>query len=156
MKTDDDSYVGVDAIGKILERHEPSFWGYCMFDDIYRLPYHDPDHKYFVSKETWPGEYFPVWAQGMGYVLSQSFIRCALELIPTMQFMTMDDVSIGIAAEHCNVPCQSDEWHSWNDEEKKFPAPLRVEHGIKASDDIMLYKHWDQMGILKLGEFGDF
>jgi hypothetical protein len=155
MKTDDDSYVGVDAIGEILKRHDPGYWGYCMFDDFYRLPYRDPDHKYYVSNETWPGEYFPVWAQGMGYVLSRSFIQCALEFFPTMKFMTMEDVAIGIAAEHCKVPCQSDEWHSWNDEERRFTAPLRVEHFIKSSD-AMLYKHWDNMGILKQGEFGDF
>ena len=155
MKTDDDSYVGVDAIQGILERHSPNFWGYCMFDDFYRLPYRDPEHKYFVSNDTWPGEYFPVWAQGMGYVLSQSFLQCALDFFPKLKFMTMEDVSIGIVAEHCHVSCQSDEWQSWNDDEKKFTAPMRVEHGIKASDS-MLYKHWDQMGILKQGEFGDF
>lgn len=153
MKTDDDSYVGLAEVERILNTYNPDYWGYCMFNEKYRHPFRDPSAKYFVSKETFPGDLYPVWAQGLGYVLSRKFNECAQTVFKSMKYMPMEDLSVGIAAEQCNVACSRDEWKSWD--ETGHIAPMRLEHHIKQSDE-MLYTHWKNMRLMKVGEFSEF
>ena len=89
----------------------------------------------------------------MGYVLSREFNRCAVKAFRDMKFMPMEDVAVGIAAEQCNAKCQSEEWVSWDG--NGHVAPLRVEHKIMTSS-AMLYSHWENLALMKVGEFGDF
>ena len=153
MKTDDDSYVGLGEIERIIQTQKPDYWGYCMFDEAFRHPFRDPDDKYYVSEETFPGDLFPVWAQGMGYVMSRKFNHCAQSVFETMKYMPMEDLAVGIAAEQCGVTCSRDEWESWD--KTGYIAPIRLEHHIKHSDQ-MLYAHWENMRLMKAGEFADF
>ena len=153
LKTDDDSYLGLDEITRILQAHRPKYWGYCMLDTKWRHPYRDPEHKYYVSEETYSDELYPVWAQGMGYALSRTFNRCAVNKFERMEFMPMEDVATGIAAKQCNATCQSNEWISWD--ATGYTSPLRVEHKIKSSS-AMIFTHWENMELMGIGEYAEF
>ena len=150
MKTDDDSYVGIDEVTRILEKFSGDYWGYCMLDEQHRVASRDTSYYWYTSEEVYRNEQYPVWAQGLGYVLSRKFNQCAVAKLAQMDFMPWEDVATGILAEQCGVTCQRDEWEYWKDD---HPTGFRtVEHHIKNRGD-MLWVHWDEMEKKKRGEW---
>lgn len=101
LKTDDDSYVAVARLQEMLsERQDIDFWGECA---EYVRPFRDPDHKYYVSKEEYPKEYFPPYCQGGGIVFSRKMVECAATEMQNVNFLSMEDAWMGMVAERCGI-----------------------------------------------------
>ena len=101
LKTDDDSYVAMARLQEMLsEREDIDFWGECA---LYVRPFRDPDHKYYVSKEEYPKEYFPPYCQGGGIVFSRKMVECAATEMQNVNFLSMEDAWMGMVAERCGI-----------------------------------------------------
>ena len=107
LKTDDDSYVFLNDIKQHLQRFRPNYWG-CMLSKTEPIRYNIS--KWYVSTETWPDKYYPNYASGIGYAMSRNFIQCMVKHLEAMTFLRFEDVAIGIIAQICEVPCDSNGW----------------------------------------------
>ena len=65
-QVDDDSYVRVDAILKVVARmpRESAMLGYI--ESPGGIPHRDKANHWYVSEEDWPGAKYPPWAHGAG------------------------------------------------------------------------------------------
>lgn len=101
LKTDDDSYVAIERLERFLEGKKGiDYFGLCGH---YSRPKRDPDHKYYVSKQEYPKDFFPPYCQGGAIVLSRNMVECAaIEMEKTM-FLSMEDVYLGMVAERCGI-----------------------------------------------------
>lgn len=101
LKTDDDSYVAMERLQALFaETHNVDYWGQC---GRYSKPFRDPEHKYYVSREEYPKEYFPPYCQGGGFVLSRKTVECAAVEMQRTPFVSMEDVYMGMVAERCGA-----------------------------------------------------
>jgi len=112
FKTDDDSYLHLDALHKELPmvaennyngallRH---YIGQCQMKS--QPVVRDSSYKWSLTINTYPENYVPRYCQGAGYAVSQIFINCAhaLNHIANSRFMPMEDVAVGILAERCGI-----------------------------------------------------
>jgi hypothetical protein len=109
FKTDDDVHVNVTQINLELSLRNHSsgtiidYYGYGLLETKPIRDSADWGAKWYLSPETYPNEYFPDYAAGFGYALSQNFIKCAMERMPTMRHMPWEDVAVGMLAQTCNV-----------------------------------------------------
>ncbi|KAF5745452.1 Beta-1 3-galactosyltransferase 15 isoform 1 [Tripterygium wilfordii] len=75
MKTDDDSFVRVDEVLASLKKMKLShglLYGLINSDS---RPHRSSDSKWYISPKEWPGERYPPWAHGPGYVVSQDIAK---------------------------------------------------------------------------------
>ena len=125
FKTDDDVYVNATHIGLELyndtrqrQRQEQQYNGVDDIVDYYGMikskysPIRDKSDermaKWYMSREEYPQDYFPDYAPGVGYALSNKFANCASRMIPHLQnFMPWEDVAVGLLAELCQVTLKS-------------------------------------------------
>lgn len=105
-KTDDDAYVYIPQVTRLLQHGTMPYWGRCRL----KKPLRNPNSKWFVSQKEWSREYFPPYALGMGYAISRDFVKCILSKLATVQHFWIEDVATGMLAEKCNVTCQNGGW----------------------------------------------
>lgn len=102
LKTDDDSYVKVDALQAELMRAQPDYWG-----DVRRnlWPIRDPDNKWYTPLSMWGDQVFPDFCAGTGYVLSRNALDCLVTYIrtPRTTLGALEDVLIGLAMQTCGI-----------------------------------------------------
>ena len=100
FKTDDDSYVDLNALQKELVEHRP-YVGNCQLN--YTKVVREGGYKWAISNLIYPEEYFPKYCQGAGYALSRDFVNCAYSdyHIANMRFMPLEDVAVGMLAKRC-------------------------------------------------------
>jgi len=98
IKCDDDTFVDIDAVvADILA--SPSvglYWGHVM---ALVQPNRAEDDKYFVPREVYPMDYYPPYARGMLYALSEDLVGplgTALAEGRVDPFPYREDVSVGL------------------------------------------------------------
>ena len=74
-QVDDDSYVRVDRLLRKLEGASQTHMFMGAIEDPGGGPNREVGHQWYVSEEEWPGDTFPPWAHGVGYIVSQDFVR---------------------------------------------------------------------------------
>merc|ERR1711871_638132 len=74
LKCDDDAFIDVDAVFSDVLARAPTglYWGHLMALVEPNRIYGD---KYYVPPEVYPMEYYPPYARGMAYVLSEDLVR---------------------------------------------------------------------------------
>jgi len=102
LKTDDDSFVKVNALQAELMRAQPDYWGQVHRD---KKPIRDPDSKWYTPLSTWSDEAFPDFCSGAGYVLSRNALDCLVSYIktPRITLGALEDVLIGLAMQTCGI-----------------------------------------------------
>lgn len=107
MKTDDDTYVRVSEVEKLVQRHggtnTPLYIGRPCRDgkNIVRS---DPQHPWFVSRDVLPMAKYPAFAYGGGYVLSASTAACAVQQLYRLNHTTLvpvEDGYVGVLVDAC-------------------------------------------------------
>ena len=104
IKTDDDSYVNIGALQKMLLGPEGQHMHYYAHCPDYQLaPLRDREMKWKVSFETYPEPMFPLYCQGAGFGLSRTVLDCLVSghHVSNFRYIPFEDVSIGILAERC-------------------------------------------------------
>jgi hypothetical protein len=129
FKTDDDVYINVTRIEQELLGVLPSTVSNHTPDDdantttttidYYGLLSHNKPirrvrNKFYISKRDYPDEYFPIYAPGFGYALSNSFCACSVQEFPLLSFIPWEDVSVGLLAKNCNVSLTNAQESHWS------------------------------------------
>jgi hypothetical protein len=115
FKTDDDVYINVTRIKQELsntdERMMIDYYGLALKDT---KPIRRVRNKFYISKRDYPDEYFPIYAPGFGYALSNSFCACSVQEFPLLSFIPWEDVSVGLLAKNCNVSLTNAQESHWS------------------------------------------
>ena len=95
FKTDTDSYVGIAGLFSALDALSPDagMFGAC---NAHSSPYRAPDHKHFVSLESYPEQYTPPFCMGAGYGLSLAAARAVLQVSPNVPYISLEDGYVGL------------------------------------------------------------
>jgi hypothetical protein len=178
VKTDDDSYLRLAAMeqsatavatSKINQRYNDEsdtassdylYWGRpCRAGDPVNRK---PTHKWYVSPQTFNGTEYPPYAQGSGYVLSQSLMQCIVQsnqmgstrrrktttnvdahVEPIRAVLPIEDVMTGILVDRCGGTCLKDRRFYIPSDAKNTKIAdnkrLFVVHGIKTAD--LMFQH---------------
>ncbi|XP_070535692.1 beta-1,3-galactosyltransferase 1-like [Ptychodera flava] len=112
MKTDDDMYVSYQNIVKFLidAPDRKLAVGYL----INGAPIRDPKSKWYMPRETYPGNRYPPFLSGTGYVMSMDVIKDTYEISQYTPFIYLEDVYMGTCWEQIGVlPVKHPEFHNW-------------------------------------------
>ena len=110
MKTDDDNYVNIPQLLKLLNAKElqPSSlfmighrWGTPSDPSV---PIKNPKNKWFAPKYLFNGSSYPVFIAGAGYVTTRDAARCLYDKAMELPYYFLEDVFMGFAAENCRIP----------------------------------------------------
>lgn len=107
FKTDDDSYIQIPLLHKVLleeEHDEYNYWGWCREKRFKAM--RDKTYLWSISHEMYPEPLFPRYCQGAGFALSWKFVQCAAgsgNHIAKSRFMPFEDVAMGLLAQRCGI-----------------------------------------------------
>ena len=99
LKTDDDIYVNTRALLSYLDQNvqykSPTIIGRCfMQHDWVRR---NRTHRWHLSRDNYPDEYFPPYCCGCGYVITGSTARDLGEVVKWIPTFAIEDAFIGVA-----------------------------------------------------------
>lgn len=110
LKTNDDCFVNVT---KFIENPEvysnTDYWGHCKPNSTIsvtrqaesHMSGYDPNVEFTMEGYSYP--YFPRYCFGAGFLLSNDFVKCAVDEIASISYFEIDDVATGMLAERCHV-----------------------------------------------------
>ncbi|KAH9296004.1 hypothetical protein KI387_039592, partial [Taxus chinensis] len=98
MKTDDDTFVRVDAVLSALNKTDTRkglLYGLISFDSH---PHRSQDSKWYISQEEWRQDSYPPWAHGPGYIISEDTARFVIRghQEKRLKLFKLEDVAMGI------------------------------------------------------------
>ncbi|XVF58280.1 hypothetical protein PTKIN_Ptkin07bG0052300 [Pterospermum kingtungense] len=98
MKTDDDAFVRVDEVLASISKENVShglLYGLINYD---AQPHRNPDSKWYISPQEYPGRTYPPWAHGPGYVVSNDIAKAVntKQKEGRLQMFKLEDVAMGI------------------------------------------------------------
>jgi hypothetical protein len=112
MHADDDSFIRIDLLLKLLETKpkEKFYYGYiwndgkryvsrgCKTEDVrVTKPLRNPEAKSYMPVEQYPeDEAYPPFACGCGFILTPDLIHYLVENTPSFKFYRLVDVAFGI------------------------------------------------------------
>ena len=100
LKIDDDTFVHMDKLRKVLSIAKPDYWGRVWYNNIIDR---NPKSKWYVSRKAFPNARYPDYCSGAGYVLSRKANKCIITKLSNMRFMPMEDVATGILTGKCGI-----------------------------------------------------
>ena len=110
MKADDDCYINVPQLLKLLETK--ALQNSTLFMLGYRhgtathpvRPITDQKSKWYVPTYMYNGRTFPVYINGPGYVTTRDAATCLYAKALDLPFFHIEDVFMSFAAERCKIP----------------------------------------------------
>ncbi|CAL9188733.1 unnamed protein product [Musa hybrid cultivar] len=104
MKTDDDAFVRVDEVLSALMTTNITsglLFGRINSDS---QPHRNVESKWYISPEEWPGEKYPPWAHGPGYVVSHDIAEAVYKQHNDghLKMFKLEDVAMGIWIDKMN------------------------------------------------------
>jgi len=105
FKTDDDSYVNLEALEKTILKKNFDYWGCCTTTHF--KPLRSITRKWMVTYELYPEKFYPLYCQGAGFAMSRKFVECISNNVADFRYNPFEDVSVGLLAERCGVEPQS-------------------------------------------------
>ncbi|KAJ6801688.1 beta-1,3-galactosyltransferase GALT1-like [Iris pallida] len=98
MKTDDDAFVRVDEV--LLSLNRANVTRGLLYGRINEnaQPHRDTDSKWYISPQEWPGDIYPPWAHGPGYVVSRDIAKTVSKQHKKgrLKMFKLEDVAMGI------------------------------------------------------------
>ena len=95
LKSDDDQFVDTLQLGRYLSAFLPapgSAWYLCQV--LRSAPHRDPDSKWAVTREEWPGEEYPEYCAGWAYVTTPATVTKVLDQSTRMAYFWIDDIHV--------------------------------------------------------------
>ncbi|XP_044297984.1 beta-1,3-galactosyltransferase 5-like isoform X1 [Varanus komodoensis] len=120
MKTDSDVFVNTYYLIELLLKKNKTTRFFTGFLKLKERPIRQVGSKWYVSKEEYPGNTYPPFCSGTGYVFSTDVATQVYNISESVPFIKLEDVFIGLCLAELNI--QLDELHS----EQTF-FPQRVE-----------------------------
>uniref|UniRef100_A0A8C4WUR1 Hexosyltransferase n=1 Tax=Eptatretus burgeri TaxID=7764 RepID=A0A8C4WUR1_EPTBU len=98
MKTDSDMFVNVEfLVQSVLRTQEPPrknyFTGYLMRG---YSPNRNPSSKWYMSRALYPGDRYPTFCSGTGYIFSGDLSRLLYQASLAIRMLHLEDVYMGL------------------------------------------------------------
>lgn len=97
MKTDDDMYVNVPNVLKIVRNHgavlQANIVGSCSQQ---AGPIRNQGSKWYASVKSFPGKFYPGFCSGTGYMTSINVAQKVYEISPHVPFFHLEDVYVSL------------------------------------------------------------
>ncbi|XP_009871353.1 PREDICTED: beta-1,3-galactosyltransferase 5 [Apaloderma vittatum] len=119
MKTDTDVFVNIFYLTELLLRKKRTTRFFTGFLKLQESPIRVKDSKWYVSKREYPGETYPPFCSGTGYILSTDVASQIYNVSERVFFIKLEDVFIGLCLTKLNI--QPEELHS---EQTFFPEKI--------------------------------
>uniref|UniRef100_U3JR03 Hexosyltransferase n=2 Tax=Ficedula albicollis TaxID=59894 RepID=U3JR03_FICAL len=146
MKTDTDVFVNVFYLTELLLRKNKTAGFFTGFLKLHEYPIRTRRSKWYVSREEYPGETYPPFCSGTGYVLSTDVASQIYNISESVPFIKLEDVFVGLCLDKLKI--QLEELHS---EQTFFPERIRFSdprfrkivtcHGIKPPEQMSYWNH---------------
>ena len=93
MKTDDDMYINIAQLHDLVSRNRIT---YLLTGALIcgAKPRRDPNDKYYSSYSMYPGEVYPEYVSGTGYLMSNSTASIIFKMALSVPVFHMEDVYI--------------------------------------------------------------
>ncbi|XP_066926360.1 beta-1,3-galactosyltransferase 5-like [Clytia hemisphaerica] len=108
MKADDDVFIHIPNLFKLVYtdpfmlQHADMLYAGLIYPDI--KVNRDKESKWYVSKEEWAEDTYPLYASGMGFILSRLVVEKMRPHFDWVKPFRLDDVYIGMLVNKANVP----------------------------------------------------
>ncbi|XP_062831189.1 beta-1,3-galactosyltransferase 5 [Anolis carolinensis] len=96
MKTDCDMFVNTYYLTELLLKRNSTTKLFTGAINMHGNPIRDVNSKWYVSKEEYPGENYPPFSSGTGYVLSIDVARAVYVVSKKIPFLKLEDVFVGL------------------------------------------------------------
>lgn len=119
MKADSDMFVNTEyLINKLLIPDQPPrknyFTGYLMTDFS---PNRNNESKWYMSPELYPGERYPSFCSGTGYVFSGDLAEKIFKVSTSINLLHLEDVFVGICLDKLGIspvrPPKESDFNHW-------------------------------------------
>lgn len=107
MKTDCDMFVNPYYLTELLLKRNRTtrfFTGALRMNDS---PIRDPNSKWYVSKQEYPGNKYPPFSSGTGYVFSTDVASEVYIISKTVPFFKLEDVFVGMCLAELSIVPES-------------------------------------------------
>lgn len=99
FKVDDDVYANLENILQQVDSVTEDRFFYCHVFKQAR-PDRNKHSKWYISKDQFPGEFYPMYCSGTGYVFSSSIVNDLLLSTRRSKWLDLEDVFLtGVSAE---------------------------------------------------------
>jgi beta-1,3-galactosyltransferase 1 len=107
LKTDDDCYVNTLLLPKFLKLYHKSdrslYVGNVFIDPFQRRVVRQADSPWSVSQKDYAPDVYPMYASGLGYLVSQDVIREIISMSHYIQPFAVEDAYIGVVVDKIGV-----------------------------------------------------
>ncbi|XP_018423418.1 PREDICTED: beta-1,3-galactosyltransferase 2-like [Nanorana parkeri] len=119
MKTDSDMFVNTEyLVNVLLKPDQPPkinyFTGYLMRDFS---PNRNKESKWYMSPELYPGDRYPLFCSGTGYVFSGDLAEKILKISVNIRVLHLEDVFVGLCLDKLGVspipPLRDSDFNHW-------------------------------------------
>ncbi|XP_020829576.1 beta-1,3-galactosyltransferase 5 [Phascolarctos cinereus] len=120
MKTDSDMFVNVYYLTELLIRKNRTTRFFTGFLKMNEFPIRKIFNKWYVSYHEYPGEKYPPFCSGTGYVFSSDIASEVYNVAEKVPFIKLEDVFMGLCLAELKI--EPEELHS---EQTFFPNGLK-------------------------------
>ncbi|XP_020645001.3 beta-1,3-galactosyltransferase 5-like [Pogona vitticeps] len=103
MKTDSDMFVNTYYLTELLLKRNRTSRFFTGLLRMHDHPVRDPSSKWYVNEEEYPGNYYPPFASGTGYVLSTDVASQIYVISKKVPFFKLEDVFIGLCLSELKI-----------------------------------------------------
>lgn len=144
FKTDDDCFIGLEEIHLIAKTHKPEYWGYCSDKHVV---FRDPNSKWYTSVEVYAQDFYPSFATGASYLLSQNLSSCVTEKMTNTSYLPWEDAATGILVKECGGRCSSEGmpggYIPWESQDRLLSVPAVV--NSERSPEMIIEHYWQDL-----------
>ena len=101
MKTDDDMFIdSYNLVKSLLSKSDLSqnaLFGMCY---PYGTVVRKPEHRWYVSKLQFDGDFYPKYCAGTGYVIGSELAHKVAQIIPDVPLFPIEDAYIGLCVNY--------------------------------------------------------
>ncbi|XP_025908837.1 beta-1,3-galactosyltransferase 5 [Nothoprocta perdicaria] len=147
MKTDSDVFVNVFYLTELLVRKNKSSSFFTGFLKLHEYPIRKTGSKWYVSNKEYPGDTYPPFCSGTGYVFSTDVASKIYEISGCVPFIKLEDVFVGLCLDKLKI--RLEELHS---EQTFFPERIQFSvsrfkkivmcHEVKPSEQL---SYWNSL-----------
>lgn len=103
MKTDSDMFVNPYYLIELLLKKNRTTGFFTGFLKLNEHPIRAIHNKWYVSNDEFPGNDYPPFCSGTGYVLSTDVANQVYHVSPNILFIKLEDVFIGLCLAELNI-----------------------------------------------------
>lgn len=139
FKTDDNCYIDVDYLKEQIisenKKKTVDYWGKCIENS---KPVRDEWNENYTPYRYYPYNYFPTYCVGAGYVLSPTFLKCAVNEghVKRSPYMRNEANTVGLLAEKCGFQPSLKSLSIELNTSENVDTAIAVHHDVKTTEEM--------------------